>query len=198
MIGALISPECGLPTVTSQSQPATTGSVTTWLRLAPNTSVAVTAAIAAAMPAMAERTGIAVRPRPGPNASRAPDTAVTGKFQRAIHHAARASRPVAAGATRAARVRITCHAVSAAWPISSAASVAAPPSTMGGSNDRPGETSAWRAKPMGVKTESAKAIGMASSRPATATTAPGARAIAKSCRPDVPSARSAGKSSAEV
>ena len=50
----------------------------TWARLDPNTSAAITAASATAMPAMAERTGTAVRSRPGSNASRTPDTAVGG------------------------------------------------------------------------------------------------------------------------
>ena len=56
--------ECGLPTATSQFQPATTGSSMTWARLDPNTRAAITAASATAIPAMAERTGTAVRSRP--------------------------------------------------------------------------------------------------------------------------------------
>ena len=62
---ALTSPECGLPTVTSQSQPASAGSPITCDTLDPNTSAASTAASAAAIPTIAARTGTADRPRPG-------------------------------------------------------------------------------------------------------------------------------------
>ena len=50
----------------------------TWARLEPNTTAAITAASAAVVPTMAERTGTAVRSRPGSNARRTPDTAVGG------------------------------------------------------------------------------------------------------------------------
>ncbi|HEX7162916.1 MAG TPA: hypothetical protein VF223_16985, partial [Trebonia sp.] len=50
---ALVSPECGLPTVTSQFQPVTAGSATTCDRLSPNTSAASTAATAAVIPTIA-------------------------------------------------------------------------------------------------------------------------------------------------
>ena len=50
----------------------------TWDRLEPNTTAAITAASAAVVPTMAERTGTVVRSRPGSNARRTPVTAVGG------------------------------------------------------------------------------------------------------------------------
>ena len=61
MVWAEVSPECGFPTATSQFQPASRGSPMTWARLAPNTSAAMTAASASAVPSTAERTGTGVR-----------------------------------------------------------------------------------------------------------------------------------------
>jgi len=52
----------------------------TWDRLNPNTSAASTAATAAVIPTIAERTGTAATPPgPGSNASRIPSTAVGGQ-----------------------------------------------------------------------------------------------------------------------
>ena len=150
---ALVSPECGFPTATSQFQPATTGSETTCARLDPNTSAAITAASATTMPRMAERTGTADRSRPGSKASRTPDTAVGGNPRRASQRAAREPRPP--GDT--GRPAWTCaarSADSAARPASSRASTAAPPSRISGSKEKPGVISAWRASPIGVNTES--------------------------------------------
>ena len=44
------------------------------VRLAPKVSVAVTTSMASTAPAMTERTGTAVRPRPGSRANRRPAT----------------------------------------------------------------------------------------------------------------------------
>jgi hypothetical protein len=68
MVWAAVSPECGFPTATSQFQPASRGSPMTWARLAPNTSAAMTAASASAVPRTAERTGTGERSFPGGNA----------------------------------------------------------------------------------------------------------------------------------
>ena len=150
---ALISPECGLPTVTSQSQPATAGSPMTWDRLEPNTSAARTAASAAAIPTIAGRTGTAARPRPGSNASRIPDTAAGDSPQPASRPASRT--PGRTGAVPRALARTARGADSAARPASSSASTAAPPSRAAASNANPGEISARRASPIGVSTDSA-------------------------------------------
>ena len=149
---ALMSPECGLPTVTSQSQPATAGSPITCDTLDPNTSAASTAASAAAIPAIAARTGTADRPRPGSNASWMPDTAA-GDSPRPASRPASPARGRSAAAARAP-VRAARGAASAARPASSSASTAAPPSRAAASNANPGEISARRASPIGVNHDS--------------------------------------------
>ena len=64
-----------LPTETSQVTPYREGVAVRRVRLAPNPAAAVRAHTATITPAMAVRTGTAVRPRPGSRASRTPATA---------------------------------------------------------------------------------------------------------------------------
>ena len=65
------------------------------VRLAPKVSVAVTTVMASTAPARTERTGTAVRPRPGSRASRRPSTPGDGS------PAATAARPAAGVRSRA-------------------------------------------------------------------------------------------------
>ena len=111
---ALTSPECGLPTVTSQSQPASAGSPITCDTLDPNTSAASTAASAAAIPTIAARTGTAARPRPVSNASWIPDTAAGDRPRPASRPAS--PRPGTGGRRRERRSARARGAASAARP----------------------------------------------------------------------------------
>jgi hypothetical protein len=154
MVWAEVSPECGLPTATSQFQPASRGSPMTCARLAPNTSAAMTAPRASAVPRTAERTGTAVRSLPGSNARRIPVTAGVGNPRRAIPRARREPRTRLA-AVAPSCVQATRWAARAARAASRSMSRPAPPSSAGASNENPGEISARRARPTGVNTDSA-------------------------------------------
>ena len=154
MVWAAVSPECGFPTATSQFQPASRGSPMTWARLDPNTSAAMTAPSASAVPRIAERTGTAVRSLPGSNARRMPVTAGDGNPWRVIQRAMREPRP-RRRAVVSAWLRATRWAASAARALSRTMSRTAPPSRIGASNENPGEISACRARPTGVNTDSA-------------------------------------------
>lgn len=123
-------------------------------RLDANTRAAITAASATVIPKMAERTGTAVRSRPGSNARRVPATAVGGKPAPVIHHAICEPRRVVLAADMLAGMFITRGAVIAARPARSSVRRAAPPSRIAALKDKPGETSARRASPIGVNAES--------------------------------------------
>src|SRR5262245_62027109 len=99
---------------------------------------------------MAERTGTAVRSRPGSNARRTPETAAGGKPLRAIHPASRERGLVVFAPERLAWILTARSAVIAAQPVSRNAKAAAPPSKIAALNENPGETSARRASPIGV------------------------------------------------
>ena len=154
MVWAEVSPECGFPTATSQFQPASRGSPTTWARLAPNTSAAMTAPSASAVPSTAERTGTTLRSLPRSNARRMPVTAGEGNPRRAIQRARREPRP-RLGAVVSACLQATRWAARAARAVSRSVSRTAPPSSARASNENPGEISARRARPTGVNTDSA-------------------------------------------
>ena len=154
MVCAAVSPECGFPTATSQFQPASRGSPMTWARLAPNTSAAMTAASASAVPRTAERTRTGVRSPAGSNARRMPVTAGDGNPRRAIQRARREPRP-RLPAVVSACLEATRWAVRAARAVSRSVSRTAPPSRTGASNESPGEISARRARPIGVNTDRA-------------------------------------------
>jgi hypothetical protein len=103
---------------------------------------------------MAERTGTAVRSRPGSNAKRTPHTAAGGNPLPAIHCAIRERRTAVSATDVRAWILTARCAVIAAQPTSISAQAAAPPSKIPALNENPGEISALRASPIGVKAES--------------------------------------------
>ena len=141
---------------------------------------------------MVVRTGTAVAPRPGSSANRTPTTAVGGTWVRVSDSASRDGRS-SMGAARIAAVPVSREARRAATSVSALTitiRTSPPTPSTRPSNATPGVSSAVRARPTGLRGESATAIPNANAAPSPATTRPRTNATRVSCPDVMPMARS--------
>src|SRR5918995_4321961 len=150
----------------SHVNPYAAGSVTAHPRAAPNVSAATNPATPATAPTRAERTGTAVRPRPGSNAIRTPVRTGGGAPSRANLPT---TRPALAGADASRSRPAVRQADNEAPPDTRIATATNPSPRTSQSAAKPGSGSTRLANPTGTVTEARAARPAARPAPPTPT-----------------------------